>query len=293
MFKSIYFALLIAVFAWSCQTQKTGTTATGYKYIHFERNSGKKAQPNQYAYCNVYIYQNDTLISSNIMSGVETAMIPVSSPDSASLDDQPIMAALVMMASGDSLVIFHNIDSLKKYAPPGYPIPNIAYHIKLKSIENKEQYEKDMQVLMDKRNQERELSMARAKTVEDSLTSFVNAYKAGKLDPRMKTTTTGLKYIILNEGKGDIPKMGTSITTNYHGMLMDGTVFDSSFSRGQPFGFPLGVGQVISGWDEGFSLLKKGSTALLLIPAEQGYGKDGAPPTIPANADLAFYVELL
>lgn len=293
MLRNVFYLLLMAVIAFSCKSEKTGTTATGYKYIHFVRNSGKKPQPNQYAYCNVYIYQNDTLVSSNVMSGVETAMIPYSSPDSAGLDDQPIMAALQMMSVGDSLVIYHNQDSLKKYAPPGYPIPKVAYHIKLKSINDKEQYEKDMTVLMEKRNKDKEVSMQRVGAVEDSLKNIITAYKGGTADPRMKTTKSGLKYIVLNEGKGAMPKAGENVKAAYHGMLMDGKVFDSSYTKGQPISFPVGTGQVIPGWDEAFLLLKKGSTAVLMIPSELAYGKEGSPPVIPANSELAFYVESL
>jgi FKBP-type peptidyl-prolyl cis-trans isomerase FkpA len=293
MLKNVICLLLLAVVAFSCKSEKTGTTATGYKYIHYVRKSGDKPKANQYAYCNVYIYQNDTLVSSNIMSGVETAMIPYTNPDSAGLDDQPIMAALNLMSAGDSIVIYHNADSLKKYAPPGYPIPKVAYHIQLKAIHDKAQYDKDMQVMMDKRNKEKEVAMQRVGVVEDSLKTIITAQKAGNKDPRVKTTASGLKYILLNEGKGATPKKGENISVNYHGMLMDGNAFDSSFTRGQSIDFAIGTGQVIPGWDEAFMLFKKGTTAVLLIPADLAYGAQGSPPVIPANAELAFYVELL
>ena len=69
-------------------------------------------------------------------------------------------------------------------------------------------------------------------------------------------------------------------------------MFDNSFSRGEPFVFPLGAGQVIKGWDEGLALLPKGTKATLFIPYELGYGETGSPPSIPPRSELIFYVEV-
>ncbi len=100
----------------------------------------------------------------------------------------------------------------------------------------------------------------------------------------------GLKKTV--EGSGELPKVGDRVTVHYTGYLEDGTKFDSSVDRGQPFSFVLGAGQVIKGWDEGVALLKKGSTAFLRIPADLGYGSR-ARGQIPANATLIFEVEVL
>ena len=82
-----------------------------------------------------------------------------------------------------------------------------------------------------------------------------------------------------------------TVSVNYYGALTDGTVFDNSFERGAPLVFPVGVGQVISGWDEGLMLLNEGSKATFFIPANLGYGEN-ATGSIPANSELIFYVEL-
>lgn len=105
------------------------------------------------------------------------------------------------------------------------------------------------------------------------------------------TTASGLKYVIVEKGKGAIPKAGQQITAHYHGLLTDGKKFDSSFDRGQPFQFTLGRGQVIKGWDEGFQLLPVGTKAVLIIPAALGYGERGAGASIPPNSTLVFHVE--
>ena len=106
-------------------------------------------------------------------------------------------------------------------------------------------------------------------------------------------TESGLKYYVVQEGQGNIPKVGQTIIANYHGMLTNGKVFDSSFDRGSPFQTKIGVGQVIKGWDEAFTKLKVGSKAVLIIPSDLGYGPQGSPPSIPGGSTLVFHVELL
>ncbi len=107
-------------------------------------------------------------------------------------------------------------------------------------------------------------------------------------------TDSGLMYYDLEEGDGgDTPEEGDQVTVHYTGWLEDGTMFDSSLSRGEPFTFPLGAGQVIPGWDEGVATMEVGAVRQLVIPPELGYGEQGAGGTIPPNATLIFEVELL
>lgn len=108
------------------------------------------------------------------------------------------------------------------------------------------------------------------------------------------TTPSGLKYIELNKGDGTAtPERGQMVVVHYTGTLEDGTKFDSSRDRGQPFSFKIGIGQVIKGWDEGLSTMKVGDRRQLIIPSELGYGARGAGGVIPPNATLIFDVELL
>ncbi len=102
---------------------------------------------------------------------------------------------------------------------------------------------------------------------------------------------SGLKVQTVKAGTGKTPKMGQNVTVHYAGWLPDGKSFDSSFSRGEPTSFRLG--QVIGGWNEGLQLMKEGGIVRLVIPPHLAYGESGSPPTIPANATLVFYVELL
>ena len=108
----------------------------------------------------------------------------------------------------------------------------------------------------------------------------------------MNYTPSGLGIKVITEGTGKKPEQGKSVTVNYRGTLLDGSEFDNSFKRGQPFSTKIGVGQVIKGWDEGIMMLNVGSKAMLKIPAELGYGSRSMG-SIPANSVLIFEVELL
>lgn len=129
---------------------------------------------------------------------------------------------------------------------------------------------------------------ARIKAAQDAA-----AKELEKLTHGMDQTDTGLFYQITREGSGEYPTKGTKVSVNYRGMLLDGTVFDSSYQRNEPIAFSLGKGQVIKGWDEGIALLKKGSSAKLVIPSDLAYGSRGAGGVIPPDATLIFEVELV
>ncbi len=114
-----------------------------------------------------------------------------------------------------------------------------------------------------------------------------------KLAGGFDKTDSGLRYKILQKGQGKTAEKGKTVSVHYKGQLADGTVFDSSYKRNSPIDFPLGVGQVIKGWDEGIQLLKVGDKARLVIPSNLGYGAQGAGGVIPPNATLIFDVELM
>jgi hypothetical protein len=107
------------------------------------------------------------------------------------------------------------------------------------------------------------------------------------------TTSSGLKYIDEVVGTGDSPKPGQNVTVHYTGTLENGTKFDSSVDKGQPYTFKIGTGVVIKGWDEGIMTMKVGGKRRLIVPSALGYAAAGRAPLIPPNATLIFEVELL
>ena len=109
----------------------------------------------------------------------------------------------------------------------------------------------------------------------------------------MPTTASGLTYEDTVVGTGAQAETGKTAVVHYTGRLTDGTVFDSSHKRNEPFSFALGRGMVIKGWDEGVGTMKVGGKRTLTIPPDLGYGARGAGGVIPPNATLVFDVELL
>ncbi|GAL90924.1 peptidylprolyl isomerase [Jejuia pallidilutea] len=114
-----------------------------------------------------------------------------------------------------------------------------------------------------------------------------------KVAAGFEKTDSGLRYQIIQKGNGVKAEKGKTVSVHYKGQLIDGTVFDSSYKRNQPIDFPLGVGQVIPGWDEGIGLLNVGDKARLVIPSNLAYGSRGAGGVIPPDANLIFDVELM
>jgi FKBP-type peptidyl-prolyl cis-trans isomerase len=112
-----------------------------------------------------------------------------------------------------------------------------------------------------------------------------------KTNKDVKTTESGLQYIVEKEGTGPMPKATDTVKVHYRGTLIDGTEFDSSYKRKEPAEFP--VGGVIKGWGEALQLMKVGSKWKVFIPPSIGYGEQGQPPVIPPSAVLVFEIELL
>jgi FKBP-type peptidyl-prolyl cis-trans isomerase FklB len=123
---------------------------------------------------------------------------------------------------------------------------------------------------------------------EDNLKKGQAFLDANKSKDGVKTTASGLQYIVMKEGAGAKPTLNDKVTTHYHGTLIDGTVFDSSVERGQPASFP--VSGVIPGWTEALQMMTVGSKYKLFVPAKLGYGERGK---IGPNSVLIFEVELI
>ena len=152
-----------------------------------------------------------------------------------------------------------------------------------------EQEEQVIMAFFNKKQEEQQKEQA--KQYESTKAEGENFLAANAKRPEVKTTESGLQYEVITEGKGQKPSETDVVKVHYKGTLIDGTIFDSSYDRGEPAEFPLNG--VIKGWTEGLQLMSVGSKYKLYIPYQLGYGERGAGGTIQPYSALIFDVELL
>lgn len=273
------FAALLALCCFGCQKEKKLKTPDGIEYIQHTDLGNKKPNPGDYVYFHAQIRDGERVIRSSRQDGVDPVMqIPVS--EEPGREPSPVESVLKLIGIGDSVTVLIELDSLQQQQM-GFTEGNIMYYdVVVTSIETEEERQARFDVV---RKREPEIA--------GKVSATIQQYNGGQLASEIKTTESGLKYIIHEEGSGDLPAPGNNVSVHYYGSLTNGTMFDNSFSRGEPISFPLGMGRVIQGWDEGIALLKPGGKATLFIPGNLGYGEQGSPPNIPPNAELVFYVE--
>ncbi|SHJ83563.1 FKBP-type peptidyl-prolyl cis-trans isomerase [Hymenobacter daecheongensis DSM 21074] len=216
-----------------------------------------------------------------------------------------IEEAIAMLQPGDSAIFRFNVDTIfaKSFKQPVPPFmkPKAAkdakaatsfmtMYVKAEKLQTREEATADQQKQMEEQ-QKKMMAYAETQLKKDDiiLQDYIKKNSlTAKKDP------SGIYYVVTKPGTGAVPKQGQTVSVLYKGTLLDGKVFDSSEKMGnKPIDFPLGVGQVIPGWDKGIALLNKGTKATLLIPSSLAYGQRGAGADIPADAPLRFDVELV
>lgn len=202
-----------------------------------------------------------------------------------------LMEGLAMAGVGDSISLIVPADSffIRTAGVPNIPAhfsgASLIFQVGVKKVQTFEEIQK-LQAQQDSIFKSQEESMRSQELAE--LKSYLDANNI-KVAPR----ESGLIIIPGKKGGGAKPAPGSQVTVHYTGKLLDGSKFDSSVDRGDPFTFTLGRGMVIAGWDEGIAQLEVGSTATLIIPSSIGYGARGAGNAIPPFSTLIFEVELL
>lgn len=284
------FTLLIAgMMLWfaSCQTSNSKldgykTTETGLMYKIHKKGDGE-VSPKEGDFLDlimVYGTSDSTLFDSRTLPTKQTMHVPMT----ASVFQGDIYEGLALMKVGDSATFALVSDSvwIKLFrmpsAPPGLDSLDYLYFT---IVLNEILSEEEMQ-----RRKEEEAMAARA----EEQTAMDNYLRENY--PDAIPSRTGLYYHRIQIGTGDQPVPGSMVKVHYTGYLLDGTKFDSSFDRGQPYEFPLGQGEVIKGWDEGISYMRKGETGVLIVPSSLGYGERGSR-SIPPFSSLVFEVELV
>ena len=200
-----------------------------------------------------------------------------------------IMEGIAMMHKGDSASFIVDIDTTFYYAFGVRKLPKeftsadvMRFDVKLNDFYPESEYVNKM-VEAIKANYPEETARAYAELQQYFALNGISA----------SPTASGLYYVMTAEGNGEMPAKGDNVKVHYTGKLLDGTVFDSSIERNEPIEFPLGMGYVIPGWDEGIMLMSVGEKGVLYIPYYLAYGPKGSAPVIPPFANLIFDVELV
>ncbi len=285
--KLVIFLGVISLMA--CKGEDQGTIQ-GYKYKIHSSTGGKKAAIGDYVYFNLTISDDKDSILQQMNRYPDIPQLQIPTEEQLAEMPNPIAGMLKLMSVDDSASLYLPIDSFKNLPMDLPGMTEIRYHVRVRDIMTEEEYLKDMEAQQEaKMAKAAELKM-RLPEITQLVEDFARDYKQGRA--QFETLPSGLRYKMIEEGQGSTVSAGSMASVHYYGALPDGSPFDNSFSRGEPFTFQVGSGQVIRGWDEGLQQLKKNSKALLLIPSEMGYGAAGSPPSIPGNSELIFYVEI-
>lgn len=205
-----------------------------------------------------------------------------------------IEEGLLLMAPGDSATFLINTDSINKYYPAPDSTKNfkpgsyLAFDIKLVGI-------RSMDEVIKEEEEKRKMFVEERKAGESQ---ELKQYLEGN-HIESKPTSSGLYYVEKEKGKGAFPKSGDSVIVHYTGTFLNGTIFDSSVKRKEPFGFTLGQNRVIPGWEEAISMMKKGTVATIILPSALAYDSTGVvnPQTgqyfIPPYAPMVFEIQLI
>lgn len=294
LFPVLGLALVCSVLFCGCGNSgsSNSTTENGFQYTHHIQNDGVKPQPGDQVFFHYQVFLDDSLLQASY-GNKQQPNLKLPTPEEVKKQPDPVIDVLPLMSVGDSITVSQSLDSLPQ-RPPGFEKFNdLIYTVALSDIINAEEYKVIAEAEQKKRQEKAAIVQARMGEITAFSNGVLADYNGGKLNDKLTETATGLKYIVHEEGTEDVPNAGDLVNVHYYGMLTDGKMFDNSFTRGEPISFPVGQGQVIPGWDEGLTTLKKGSKATLFIPYQLAYGEAGSPPNIPAKAELVFYVELL
>ena len=260
-------------------------TSTGIYFLETKKGSGKAPIENGYVRAH---YTVNLLGGQKLFSTIERGE-PVDFKYGSQFENKGFMEIIGMMREGGKANAI--VPSAMAFGAQGAggvvpPFSTLYYDVELIKIMTNEEFE----AIRAKKQEQKKADDARKEAGES--TSIQKYLKENKITPTT-TLPNGLIYIDKQAGTGPKPLDGKKVKVHYTGKLLDGTKFDSSLDRGQPFEFTLGRKQVIEGWDAGIALMNEGGKATLIIPSKLAYGERGAGDVIPPFATLIFEVELI
>lgn len=273
-------SMMIAISACKDEGVKT---EHGFRLINHTKLEGAKVLPGETVVVHVNTWLGDSLVGSTYKTG-EPRKIQLPTREQLGERVPSIFDAAMLMTKGDSATLLEEIDTSKvKFLPEKLKNERIIrYEIKMVDVITKDAMEKAQKEAMD-----------RFVSIQAKMNQVLEDYNGGKLNSKLTTTSTGLKVMIEDKGNGGPLKVGEMVKTHYYGITKGGKMFDNSFQRGEAMEWPLGVGRMIPGFDEGTQLLNKGGKAVFFIPPTLGYGAEGTPDgSIPPNSEIIFYVEV-
>lgn len=267
-------------------------TKSGLYYQFYSQNAGEKPQIGDLIELKICCTVNDT---ASIIPVTENVMMLHESQF-----DGDFFEGLSMMHRGDSASFIVNIDSTFKYLLGQPELPKeftsndvMRFDVRLDDFYPESEYAKHFAQKVKKTNAERieKMKSANPEETAKAASDLADFLAKNKID--VQPTESGLYYVMTAEGNGEKPEAGQMVKVHYIGKLLDGTVFDSSVERGEPIDIPIGVGQVIPGWDEGIMMMSKGEKGVLYIPYYLAYGDREAGDKIAPFSNLIFEVELI
>lgn len=299
LYRFILFAL-IGLTTWSCDSLNKEKELEGIRYMLRQRGEGAALTDSSVIQISMKIYNSkDSLLRDTY---TEEMPIMVDLSDSATQQMGIIKILMEKGKEGDSVTMFIHSDSLFVQGQPRPPFIEEGSSIRqeVKIVEHFTPTEAEVkqkalqQEYMDKMMKKQAEAQAESAKISAEQVEYIeNTYFAEKGITDFKKTESGLFYTLDKKGKTDI-EAGDKVKVHYEGTLLEtGEKFDSSFDRGEPIEFPIGVGQVIKGWDEGIMLIGRGGKGTLYIPSNLGYGAQGSPGAIPPNSMLVFKVEVM
>jgi FKBP-type peptidyl-prolyl cis-trans isomerase len=285
MLKYTCFAALLLLSNIALGQTKEQITEHGYRFFHHIQKNGSKPKRGESVRAYVNVFVGDTLLSSSRKNLGGTYKFDIA-PEGAELAHYPpLMDATLLMGVGDSATIYQPVDSsMKVYLP--------------KNMRNEKELRFEIamvQIITEASKAIADQAFAeRAVQVKAAVEQTIKDYREGNLKEKMLVLKSGLRILTLEKGPGKLVRTNEAVQVHYYGYLKNGTSFDNSFDRRRPLAFPVGVGQMIAGFDEGVQQLTHGSKAFLFIPSALAYGEEeAAGGLIPPNSELIFYIEVL
>lgn len=281
--------IALAAFAGACK-QKEIKTEHGHRFINHTNKSGEKAQLGQTVVLSVDTWVGDSLMASvrRDYGSPQKLKLPTKEQLTTNANNKvpAWLDATLLMTEGDSATVFQDLDSLMvRSLPDGLKDAKVArFEIVLVDIKTDDELKADQEAAA----KAAEATKAQGVEIQTTLNQMLADYKAGKLGDRLQKAESGLEYVVLQPGTGEL-KEGESVPTHYYGILKaTGKMFDNSYDRGQAI--PFQVGRLVPGFNEGMKLIGRNGKGVLFIPAALAYGPEGNGP-VPPNSDLVFYVD--